>query len=231
MVKKILVVEDDITTLNLVKHILEKNQYHPISTQYGSEALDYISSKKIHGAILDLSLPDTNGLDILKEIRKHPTLNDIPIIILTSNDDKVDTIVALEMGADDYITKPFHKRELIARLNVGIRRYSSNHNLQQSKLKIGRIEIDFENREVKISDKKVSLTFAEFELLALLSSNPGRVFSRDEILTKLWGDSYIVETRIVDMHISSLRKKLDDNKTNNQLIETVRGVGYRLRKV
>lgn len=229
MTKKILIVEDDKTTLRLIQHILEKNQYIVLPAQYGSDAFEYIANKKIHGAILDLYLPDIDGIDILKKIRQHPILNNIPVLILTSNNDKLDTVLALEMGADDYITKPFNQRELVARLKASLRRSQQNSVAIDSKILIGDIKIDLENRTVKNEDTEIDLTFAEFELLSLLASNPGKVFTRDILLNKLWGESYTVETRIVDMHISSLRKKLKSCK-HKSLIETVRGVGYRFIK-
>ncbi|ABR47231.1 two component transcriptional regulator, winged helix family [Alkaliphilus metalliredigens QYMF] len=227
--KSILVVEDDPTTQRLIRHTLEQHQFQVLSAEDGAMTLDLLSNHKdIDAIILDLFLPDCNGLELLKTVRSHSIHSDIPVVILTSNDDKLDLVIALEMGADDYITKPFHKRELIARINVCLRRAQNTIRSHNTSRSISGITLDITTREVKKDDGLISLTFAEFELLLLFVTHPGKVFSRDDLLTKLWGESFVSETRVIDMHISSLRKKLDDS--DNQLIETIRGVGYRLRK-
>jgi two-component system alkaline phosphatase synthesis response regulator PhoP len=230
--EKVLIVEDEVITLKLLNHTLMNHGFQTLKAEDGKTAIEHLDAHKICAAILDLNLPDYNGMDILREIRRHPTHQSIPIIILTNNTDKIEAIVALEMGADDYITKPFHQRELIARLNVGLRRAKSfNEKLEVIKeIQFGDVVLNLENRQVLKGGLSVSLTFKEFEVLALLVRNPGKVFSRDKLLTDLWGEQYIAETRTIDMHISSIRNKLGDNNKDYHYIETIRGVGYRFRK-
>lgn len=228
--KKILVVDDDILTLKLIRYVLENHGMSFVECQDGKSAVEYISKHRIDAAILDLCLPDVSGLEILKAIRMSPAISYIPVLILTSNNDKLDTVLALEIGADDYIVKPFNQRELVARLNVGFRRVSQNNLPAATKISIGDLSIDMEKREVKKSGKSLQLTFKEFELLYILAANAGKVFSRDELLSKLWSDNYLTETRVIDMHITALRKKLGDTRENNNYIETVRSIGYRFRK-
>jgi len=227
--KNILVIEDDPIFIKLISHALKQHSFNVISATNGINALEKLSkNNKIEAVILDLFLPDVNGLEILKKIRIHPIYEKIPVIVLTSNDDKLDAIITIEMGADDYITKPFHKRELVARLNAIMRRTKDSVSLHNTIISINDIQLNTQAREVRRNGVEISLTFAEYELLLFLMINAGNVFSRDKLLTKIWGESYIAETRVIDMHISSLRKKLGDE--TNQLIETVRRVGYRFRK-
>lgn len=228
--KKILIVDDDVFTLKIIQYVLENHGMSFVAFQDGSSAIEYISRNRVDAAILDLCLPDLGGLEILKAIRMSPSINHIPVIILTGNSDKMDTVLALEIGADDYIVKPFNKRELVARLNVGFRRVSQNTSSTVTNISIGDLLIDLEKREVIKSGRHIHLTFKEFELLYILAANAGKVFSRDELLSKLWSDNYLTETRVIDMHIASLRKKIGDNREKNNYIETVRSIGYRFRK-
>ncbi|WP_425448116.1 response regulator transcription factor [Dethiothermospora halolimnae] len=226
--KNILLVEDDLTTLKLVQFTLEKHDFFVFTAEDGNTALEYLNNNKIHCVILDLYLPDTNGFEIIKRIRAHSLYKNLPIIMLTSNDDKTDTVIALELGADDYITKPFNKKELIARLHVALRRNNKSLDKWDSKIILHDLEIDLDSRSVCKNNSLIDLTYGEFEILTTLASRPGKVFSRDNLLTKLWGESYIAESRVIDMHISSLRKKLGNDC---KYIETVRGVGYRFKKI
>jgi two-component system alkaline phosphatase synthesis response regulator PhoP len=228
--KHILVVDDDRISLKLIKHTLITQGFEIIEATDGKSALDYISNNKIDAALLDLNLPDFYGLEILKFIRSKPSICNIPIIILTSNDDKTDTVIALELGADDYIVKPFHKRELIARLNVCFRRMNQNYASFSSELSFGELTIDLDKRIVKVNVTEINLTFKEFEILSLLATNPGKVFSRDALINKLWGENYFAETRTIDNHIASLRSKLGDKASKHNYIETIRNVGYKFRK-
>ncbi len=226
----VLVVEDELTTSKLVHFTLQNHHFNVFLAPDGAHAMDYLKNNKIDVILLDLNLPDTTGFDFIKQIKSHEKYKSIPIIVLTSSTDKLDVVLALEMGADDYITKPFHKRELIARIHVALRKLNSTLSINYSNLTFGKLRIDVESRTVFKSNKKIDLTFKEFELLILFATNPGKVFSRDEILTALWGYNYITETRTVDMHVSSLRKKIENPDENDFFIETVRGVGYRFRK-
>lgn len=228
--KHILVIEDDPIFLKIISQaLLKMENYNIISVSDGQGALDQLlKNTTLDAVILDLFLPDISGLEILKKIRKHPLHGDIPIIVLTSNNDKLDSIITLELGADDYITKPFYNRELIARLNAVMRRAKKSTLPPSNIISIHDIELNPKTREVKKNGTSILLTFAEYELLLFLMINAGNILSRDTLLTEIWGDIYITGTRTIDMHISSLRKKLGDE--NKQLIETIRGVGYRFRK-
>lgn len=222
----IFVLEDDIITIKLIQNIFEKYQFTPLvaSDAYSSEEI--IMHKEFSAAILDLSLPDINGIEVLQTLRTHPLHSSIPIIILTSNDDKTETVISLEMGADDYITKPFHGRELIARLKAHLRRRT---NLPSKSMIYGELVITAAQRQVFLNDNPIHITYNEFELLFFMASNPGIVMSRDSLLNKIWGNDFVAESRTVDIHISSLRKKLG-SKSGKQYIETVRGIGYRFIK-
>lgn len=230
MKNNILLIEDDIITSKLLKQTLEDNSFLFHSVDNGKKALAYLNEQEIDIILMGLSLPDIPGFELLRMIKNNSSYQHIPIIIITSNTDKLDTILALEIGADDYIIKPFHQRELIARINVILRRYKLNSKNPINTLIFGNLKIDIDTRKVNLFNKNIDLTFKEFEILSLLSSTPGKVFSRDEIINTIWGYEYITTTRAVDMHIASLRKKICDTKQENSYIETVRGVGYRFRK-
>jgi two-component system alkaline phosphatase synthesis response regulator PhoP len=228
--KNILVVEDDPITLKILCAAIEKHGFSIIRATNGNDALIYLKKYEIHAVILDLNLPDISGMEILKQIRNHPVLKSIAVIIVTENDDKLEAILGLEMGADDYITKPFHQRELIARLNTVLRRTLQVTANLNSSLIYGDLHIDMKKRSVKKHDKIIDLSFKEFETLVLLASNAGEVLSRETIMNAIGGMDYSPETRTVDMHIASIRKKLDDNTSVRKYIDTVSGVGYRFRK-
>ncbi len=228
--KNVLVIEDDPITLKILCATMEKHGFYIIKATTGNDALSHLKKHEVHAVLLDLNLPDINGLEILKQIRNHPVLNSIAIIIVTENDDKLEAVLGLEMGADDYITKPFHQRELIARLNTVLRRTQKATANLGSSLVFGDLNIDMKKRLVKRNDKAINLSFKEFETLALLASNAGEVLSRESIMDALGGVDYSPETRTVDMHIASIRKKLDDTASVKKYIDTVSGVGYRFRK-
>lgn len=230
MMKNVLVIEDDPITLKILCSTIEKHGFTALKAENGSEALSQLEKCKLHAVILDLNLPDMNGLDILKQIRNHSVLNSIATIIVTEKDDKVDAILGLEMGADDYITKPFNQRELIARLNTVLRRTHLAGTNTNSSLVFDDLEIDMKARVVKKDGKIIDFSFKEFEIMALLASNAGKVLSRDTILNSIGGVDYNPESRSVDMHISSIRKKLGDTGVIKKYIDTVSGVGYRFRK-
>lgn len=228
MNKQIFVLEDDLISLQLIRFTLEKYGYKALEAQNKAEASAVLTYQKFAAAILDLELPDTSGIEILKEVRSHAIHQQVPILILTSNDDKTDTVLALEMGADDYITKPFNGRELVARLNAHIRRaYAATDTISAPDLVLGNLMINVEKREVTVNETPIYLTYNEFELLLILASNAGKVLSRDTLLNRIWGYDFPAETRTIDIHISSLRKKIAAAEENHRYIETIRGVGYR----
>lgn len=228
--KNILIVDDDPITLKIINAAVENRGFAVSTAATGQDALHNLQSYETSALILDLNLPDMNGLEILKQVRSHPILNSLAVIIVTENDDKLEAILGLEIGADDYITKPFHQRELIARLNSVLRRTQQMHTNMHSYLIFNDLHIDIKKRIVKKHDQLINLTFKEFEILALLATNPGEVLPRDTILNAIGGLTYTPETRAIDMHISSLRKKLNDIGKENHYIDTVSGVGYRFRQ-
>ncbi|MDF2892412.1 MAG: two component transcriptional regulator, winged helix family [Clostridia bacterium] len=228
--KNVLIVDDDPITLKILCAAIEKRGFAVIKATNGNDALLKLQKHEVCAIILDLNLPDINGLEILKQIRNHPILNAIAVIIVTENDDKLEAILGLEMGADDYITKPFHQRELIARLNTILRRTQHINTNMHSHLIFNDLHIDLKKRIVKKQDIDINLTFKEFEILALLAANPGEVLPREAIMNAIGGLDYSPETRTIDMHIAAIRKKLDDTDKEKVYIDTVSGVGYRFRK-
>lgn len=226
--KIILVVEDDPISIKLISKTLEKHGFTPLQAVNGQEAEYYLSRQKPDAIILDLKLPDANGLEILEKIRTNTVYSKVPVLILTANDNKLDTVLALETGADDYITKPFHQRELIARLNSQLRRVQMTDSMLEPIIRLNNLELNTETRQASINNETVELTYSEFELLHFLLSNQGRVLSRDTLLNQLWGYDSAEQTRTVDIHISSIRKKLGEY---GKYIKTVRGVGYRFLDV
>jgi DNA-binding response OmpR family regulator len=228
--KNILVVEDDPVSFKILSATLEKHAFTVTKAVTGKDALQHLDKHDIHAIILDLNLPDMSGMEILKHLRSHPFFNSVATIIVTENDDKLEAILGLEMGADDYITKPFHPRELIARLNTVLRRTRQSGGSQGSTLIFGDLSIDTKKRSVKYKGQEIDLSFKEFEILHLLASNAGEVLSRESIMDAIGGINYNPETRTVDMHIASIRKKLNDTTSEKKFIDTVSGVGYRFRK-
>jgi two-component system alkaline phosphatase synthesis response regulator PhoP len=228
--KNVLIVDDDPITLKILSATIEKYGFAVIKAENGNDALLKLQKYEIAAIILDLNLPDISGLEILKTIRSHPIISAIAIIIVTQNDDKLESILGLEMGADDYITKPFHPRELIARLNTILRRTENMNTNMKSYLIFNDLHIDIKKRLVKKQDYVINLTFKEFEILALLAAYPGEVLPREAIMNAIGGLDYSPETRTIDMHIASIRKKLNDTDKVKVYIDTVSGVGYRFRK-
>ncbi|WP_142414482.1 response regulator [Hathewaya massiliensis] len=222
---KILIVDDEEHIQELIKFNIEKNGYRAICAGNGFDAIKLAKEELPDLILLDLMLPGMDGYDVCKEIRKESTLSKTPIIMITAKSEEFDKILGLELGADDYITKPFSIRELLARVKAVLRRTAMQY--EEKACKFGNISINFEKHEVLKEDKKVDLTLKEFELLEILVKNKGRVMTREFLLDKIWGYEYIGETRTVDVHIRHLRKKLEDDDKNPKFIQTVRGIGYR----
>jgi len=234
--QKILVIEDDLHIQELMKYNLEKNGYEVKIVENGAEGLKVACESKNNIIILDIMLPDMDGLEICKRLRMDKKTEKTPIIMVTAKGEELDKILGLELGADDYLTKPFSIKELIARIRALLRRTNDVNNVVESELnkniiKVSDIEINIEKYEVKKNGEKIILTLKEFELLRMLAENTGRVLTRDFLLDKIWGYDYIGETRTVDVHIRHLRQKLDDEDSSSQIIETIRGVGYRMNNV
>lgn len=227
--KAVLLVDDDPSIRKLLKAALRKNGYETLECSSGEKALEIIAKENLDAVILDIVLPEMDGLDTLKKIRNNHHSATIPVIMLTCKDSEAETVLGFELGADDCLNKPVRYHELLARLKNIFRRASNAAQFKKI-INIHGLTIDLETRTLLINDTSVILTYIEFELLALMAKNPGKVFSRDFLLNTLWHDEQIVETRTVDVHIRRLRKKLSEHGLNPSIIETIRSVGYRLSK-
>jgi DNA-binding response OmpR family regulator len=221
---KVLVVDDEDHIVELARIYLTREGYEVEGVGDGSQALARFAQVKPDLVVLDIMLPGADGLAICKEIRKQ---SQVPIIMLTARDEVTDKVVGLEVGADDYLTKPFHPQELVARAKALLRR--SRIELDAPKLiRAGKLEVDLERHEVRHGQAKVQLRPKEFDLLTLLSRHPGRVFQRSELLDLVWGYDFPGYTRTVDVHVQQLREKLAAAGVTDPSIQTVWGVGYRL---
>lgn len=229
---RILIVDDEENILELLKYNLEKNGFEVVSMDNGEDAIDEMEKEDFDLILLDLMLPGIDGLEILKFIRGHYRIKNTPVIMLTAKNEEIDTVLGLEMGADDYIGKPFGVHELIARVKALLRRNDRTKNEREASEKFEIIEIEDlkinkSTQEITIKGESVDLTLKEFEMLYLLAKNRGRVFGRDYLLEKVWGYDYLGETRTVDVHIRNLRKKIEEDDKNPKHIKTVRGIGYK----
>lgn len=225
--EKVLVVDDEEHIVELIKFNLINSGYKVLTAYNGIDAIE-IANKEIPDLVLlDLMIPGMDGLDVCKEIKRNKETSRTSIIMLTARSEELDKIIGLELGADDYITKPFSVRELLARVKAVLRRSSSSEDSERKVSEFGRLKIDFERHEVSIEDKKIDMTLKEFELLEILIKNKGKILKREVLVDKVWGYEYIGETRTVDVHIRYLRKKIEEDDKNPTYIETIRGVGYR----
>lgn len=223
----IFAVEDEIHIQQLVKYNLESNGYRVQAFICGEDLLNECTATIPDLFILDLMLPGMDGLEVCRQLRQNTRTKRVPIIMLTAKTDEFDKVLGLEMGADDYITKPFSVRELLARVKVIFRRVSLAATAESDVIRHQNIVIDCTRREVYKDDVLIEMPLKEFELLKLLVLNKGRVLSREMLLDKIWGFDYYGETRTVDVHIRYLRQKIEDDANNPAYIETIRGIGYR----
>jgi DNA-binding response OmpR family regulator len=226
----ILLVDDEDAIQKLLTYPLEREGYRVVSARDGEEALDRFGEANPDLVVLDIMLPRLDGLEVCKRLRARST---VPIIMLTARDDELDKVVGLELGADDYITKPFSIREFRSRVRALLRRaklpaYQGDEAAEV--IAAGPLRIDLSRRSVKLDGSTVQLTYVEFELLRIMASNPGRVFSRKMLLEELWGGSDYREPRTIDVHVRHLREKLERDPSEPEYIHTVRGVGYRFRE-
>jgi two-component system alkaline phosphatase synthesis response regulator PhoP len=225
--EKILVVDDEEHILELVELYLGKEGYKVVSAQDGDAAVERFALEKPDLLVLDIMLPGKDGLDVLREIRKTSR---VPVIMLTARESEVDKVVGLELGADDYLTKPFSPRELVARVKAVLRRAGPHADEPELVITRGGLTIDSGRRAVEVEGAgPVELTAKEFDLLYVMAANPGIVLTRERLMEKVWGYEYIGDTRTVDVYIRHLREKLADDADNPRFIETVRGVGYRFK--
>lgn len=220
--RKIALVEDDADLYALLKYNLEKEGFAFVGAQTGRGVVDLCRRERPDVILLDIMLPDSDGLDLCKSIRMHPELAHIPVIFLTARASETDRIVGLELGANDYIVKPFFIRELIARIKIQFRGQTTVSRL----LKAARLELDRSSCRVRLDGSPLSLTATEFRLLEYLMSRPGVVFSREQLLDAVWGHDRAVTDRTVDVYILRLRQKVETDPANPLLIRSVRGFGY-----
>jgi len=226
MAKNILVVDDEQKIVNIVKAYLEREGYTVVVAYDGRAALDLARKQAPDLIILDLMLPEISGWEVCRILRAE---SNVPIIMLTARDEDTDKIVGLEIGADDYITKPFNARELVARVGAVLRRVEGTTERRKT-IRVGDLSIDLERHEVKRGDELLELTNTEFELLRALAENPGRVYSRMQLLSKVQGDAYEGYERTIDSHIKNLRKKIEPDPDRPKHVITVRGAGYKLEE-
>jgi two-component system, OmpR family, alkaline phosphatase synthesis response regulator PhoP len=234
MSQKLLVVEDEISISTLLQFNLEQAGFQVVTAMDGKGGLEKAESEIPDLIILDLMLPEMDGLEVCKELRSKK-LN-IPILMLTAKDDEFDKVLGLELGADDYMTKPFSPREVVARVKAILRRTTAAATASEQKneeiehLRIGEVDIYPENYEAYFKEKALELTPKEFELLVYLARHKGRVLSREQLLSAVWNYDFVGDTRIVDVHISHLREKIETNTRKPIYIKTIRGLGYKLEE-
>ena len=223
----VLVVDDERPIRTMLRAYLMDAGYDVVEAALGTEALRKLAAQPVDLVLLDLGLPDTGGMEVLATIRE---VSDVPVILVTARAEELDKLIGLEAGADDYVTKPFSPREVVARVNTVLRR-SIRHGGSpplDPVLRVACLVIDPRTRVVSVDDRPVSLTALEFDLLHALASDTGRVFSRAQLLQSVWGYDFYGDERVVDVHIRRIRAALGDDAANPRLIGTVRGVGYRL---
>lgn len=228
---QILVVDDEASIRELLSFNLKKNGYSVETAADGREALAKAAGMDL--VLLDIMLPEVDGLEVCRRLKADPQTSGIPIIMLTAKAEEIDRVLGLELGADDYVVKPFSMRELLARVKAVLRRSAKDSQSEKGReetLKIGGLRLDFSSYQAWLHDEPIALTLKEYELLKLLVTNPGRAFTRDELLERIWGYEYYGDTRTVDVHIRHLRAKLKGDENISKAIETVRGIGYRFAR-
>jgi phosphate regulon transcriptional regulator PhoB len=222
---KVIVVDDEADLVELVSYNLKKEGFTVESASDGSEALAKIRNNNYDLVILDLMLPGIQGMELCRILRNDPSTARLPIIMLTAKTEELDKVLGLEMGADDYMTKPFSPRELIARVKAVLRR-SREKTSEERMLKVGELEVDRERYTVSVKGRPVKLSATEFKLLLYLAERKGKVFSREQLLDAVWSDESFVEPRTVDVHIRRLRSQIEEDPANPKYIKTLRGIGY-----
>lgn len=229
---KILIVDDEKDIADLISYNLEREGFRTMKVLDGNDALAAALSLVPDLIILDLMLPGINGLDLCRMIRDNPATAFVPIIMLTAKADEVDKIIGLEIGADDYVTKPFSVKELVARVRTVLRRVQEGKKPSaKERFEFQGLSIDYASCRVRVEGKPVALSPTELKLLFFLSRSPGRVYSRDQILTHVWGDDTFITDRAVDVHIRRLRSSIEKNMEKPQYILTVRGFGYKFNDI
>ena len=220
----ILVVDDEPKIATLARDYLEHAGFAVVTAGDGPTALATVRQRRPDLVVLDLGLPGLDGLDVTRQLRRDSS---IPIVMLTARDDELDKLLGLELGADDYVTKPFSSRELVARIRAVLRRGGEPDELLTSALEAGPVRIDVERHTVTVDGNPVSLPLKEFDLLELLMRNAGRVLTRMQLIDRVWGSDYVGDTKTLDVHVKRLRAKLEEDPANPKHILTVRGLGYK----
>jgi two-component system response regulator RegX3 len=225
-VTKILVVEDEASFSEALEFLLGKEGFSVVTADTGTDALKKFEQGGIDLVLLDLMIPEVSGTEVCRQIRAKSR---VPIIMLTAKDSEVDKVVGLEIGADDYVTKPYSSRELVARIRAVLRRNSGDSIDSESGLMtVGPVRMDVDRHQVAVNGNPVSLPLKEFELLEFLMRNAGRVLTRMQLIDRVWGSDYVGDTKTLDVHIKRLRAKIETDPANPTLIQTVRGLGYKM---
>lgn len=224
---KILIVEDESSFSEALAFLLGKEGFETVVAEDGRQALDTFAREGADLILLDLMIPEVSGVEVCRTIR---TSSNVPIIMLTAKDAEIDKVVGLELGADDYVTKPYSSRELIARIKAVLRRgVAEDGSIQEQDLmEVGPVRLNIGKHQVSVNGSPVSLPLKEFELLEFLMRNSGRVLTRSQLIDRVWGGDYYGDTKTLDVHIKRLRAKIEDDPANPVLIQTIRGLGYKL---
>lgn len=221
---KILVVEDEASFSEALSYVLTKEGFEVVVADTGDGAITAFDKGGADLVLLDLMLPGLSGTEVCKQLRSRSA---VPIIMLTAKDTEVDKVVGLELGADDYVTKPYSKAELVARIRAVLRRQGDNTESDQGVITAGPVRIDIERHQVNINDELISLPLKEFELLEFLVRNSGRVLTRAQLIDRVWGSDYFGDTKTLDVHVKRLRAKIESDPANPVYIQTIRGLGYK----
>ena len=221
---KILVVEDEASFSEALSYVLSKEGFEVVVADTGDGAITAFDKGGADLVLLDLMLPGLSGTEVCKQLRSRSA---VPIIMLTAKDTEVDKVVGLELGADDYVTKPYSKAELIARIRAVLRRQGDVSNPQEGVITAGPVRIDVERHQVNINNELISLPLKEFELLEFLVRNSGRVLTRAQLIDRVWGSDYFGDTKTLDVHVKRLRAKIESDPANPVYIQTIRGLGYK----
>jgi DNA-binding response OmpR family regulator len=225
--KKILIVDDEVDIASSIQYVLRQEGFATLLAYDGNQALKLTQAEKPDLIVLDLMMPGLDGYEVCRKVREQD--DKIPILMLTARTSEIDTVVGLELGANDYIAKPVRLRELVARVKAHLRDTQPGKGAKsEQKISLGNLTIDLESRTVTVAERPVELTYKEFELLVAMARQPNRVFSRDQLFAQVWGSDFLGESRTVDVHIRYLREKLEENPSHPRHIMTVRGVGYRM---